>query len=46
MGRGDESSGGMRIFYLGVIACVIWAIRDFDGFKASVMTTFQQLLAG
>ena len=36
----------MKIFYLGVVACVMWAIVDFDGFKGSVMITFQQLMGG
>ncbi len=36
----------MRVFYLGVIACVIWAIADFEGFKGSVLTTFGQLMGG
>ena len=34
----------MRVFYLGVIACIVRAIADFEGFKGSVMTTFQQLM--
>ena len=29
-----------------VITCVILAIVDFDGFKGSVMITFQQLMGG
>ena len=41
-----EAGREMRVFYLGVIACVVWAIADFEGFKGAVLTTFKQLIAG